>query len=93
MTGSPIVTTKFPNMAAIGDLNGDGVADVAVSNPDGDKITVFTMSHNGKVTARAAMSVPGHPKGIAIRDLNGDGKADIVITNNAGDSVTVITGR
>ena len=93
MTGSPIVTARFPNMAAIGDVNGDGVADVAVSNPDGDKITVFTMSRNGKVTARAATSVPGHPKGIVIRDLNGDGKAEIVITNNASDSVTVISGR
>jgi hypothetical protein len=93
MTASPIATAKFPNMAAIGDVNGDGVADVAVSNPDSDKITVFTMSRNGKVAARAAISVPGHPKGIVIRDLNGDGKAEIVTTNNASDSVTVISGR
>ena len=40
----PFVTGKFPNIPAIGDVNGDGVADVAVSSPDGDTITVFTMS-------------------------------------------------
>jgi FG-GAP-like repeat len=93
MVGSPFVTGKFPNIAAIGDVNGDGVADVAVSNPDGDEITVFTMSRKGSVASRVTISVPGHPKGLVIRDLNGDGKAEIVTTNNAGDSVTVIAGK
>jgi hypothetical protein len=93
MAGSPFVTGKFPNMAAIGDVNGDGVADVAVSNPEGDKITVFTMSRNGKVASRAERSVSGHPKGLVIRDLNGDGKAEIVTTNNTSSSVTVIPGK
>ncbi len=93
MAGSPFVTGKFPNIPAIGDVNGDGVADVAVSNPDGDNITVFTMSRSGTVASRAVVSVPGHPKGLVLRDLNGDEKAEIVTTNNASDSVTVISGK
>lgn len=93
MSGSPFVTGKFPNTPAIGDVNGDGVADIAVSNPDGDKITIFRMSRAGSVASRTTMSVKGHPKGLAIRDVNGDGKADIVTTNNAIDRVTVITGK
>ncbi len=93
MAGSPFVTGKFPNIPAIGDLNGDGVADVAVSNPDGDKISIFTMSRKSSVATSATVSVPGHPKGLAIRDLDGDGKAEIVTTNNTGDSVTVISGK
>jgi hypothetical protein len=93
MAGSPFVTGKFPNIPAIGDVNGDGVADVAVSNPDGDKITVFTMRQNGAVASRVEVSVPGHPKGLVLRDLDGDGKAEIVTTNNTSDSVTVISGK
>jgi len=93
MTGSPFVTGTFPNIPAIGDVDGDGVADVAVSNPDGDKITVFRMSRKGAVASRAALSVPGHPKGLVLRDLNGDEKAEIVTTNNSSDSVTVISGK
>jgi FG-GAP-like repeat len=93
MAGSPFVTGRFPNIPAIGDINGDGVGDVAVSNPDGDTITVFTMSGKGGLSSRAAVSVRGHPKGLALRDLNGDGKAEIVTKNNAADSVTVIAGE
>ena len=93
MTGSPLVTPKRPNMVAIGDIHGDGIADVVVSNPDSDTITIFTMSRKGSVAARSTLSVPGHPKGLAIRDLNGDGKADIVVTNSATNTVTVILGK
>jgi len=93
MAGSPFVTGRFPNIPAIGDLNGDGVADVAVSNPDGDKISIFTLRRESLVASSAVVSVPGRPKGLAIRDLDGDGKAEIVTTNNASDRVTVISRK
>ena len=93
MPGSPFVTAKRPNMVAIGDVDGDGVADVVWSNPDGDSITVVKMSRKGSVASRSTLSVPGHPKGLAIRDLNGDGKADIVLTNNAANTVSVTLGK
>lgn len=93
MAGSPFVTGKFPNIPAIGDVNGDGVADVAVSNPDGDYVTLFTMSRTASVMARTTRSVGGHPKGLAVRDVTGDGKAEIVVTNNAQNTVTVLIGK
>ena len=93
MAGSPFFTGKRPNMVAIGDLNGDGVGDVVVSNPDDDTITIFTMSRKGSVAARSTLSIPGHPKGLAIRDLNWDGKADIAVTNSAANTVTVILSK
>ncbi len=91
LAGSPFVTGKFPNLAAIG-VDVDGVADVAVSSPEGGYVTLFTMSRKGSVATRI-LPVPGHPKGLAIQDLNGDGRADIVVTNNAENGVTVIFRR
>jgi len=93
MTGSPFPLDRFPNIVAIGDIDGDGIADALVSSPDGDHITIFTMARNGSVASRKDLPVSGHPKGLAIRDLNNDGKGDIVVTNNSKNRVTVILGK
>jgi hypothetical protein len=72
---------------AVGDLNGDGKADLALVVNDGMSILL----NNGNGTFGAATyyasgiagSSPG--AGIAIGDLNGDKKPDVVITNeNSG---------
>jgi hypothetical protein len=93
MAGSPFATGKIPNLAAIGDVNGDGINDIAVSSPDGNNITLFLMSNKGTVASSSTITVSGHPKGLAIRDLNGDGKADIVVANNSDNTVTVMLSR
>lgn len=90
MAGSPFAMEKHPNMVAIGDLNGDGVGDVVVSNPDSDTVTIFTMNRKGTLAGRSTLSIPGHPKGLAIASLNGHDKASLVVTNNAANAVTVI---
>lgn len=93
MAGSPFATGKVPNRLAIGDVNGDGIADVAVTNPDSNNITLFLMSNKNSVASSSAIAVGKKPKGIAIRDLNGDGKADIVIANNGDNTLTVMLSK
>jgi hypothetical protein len=93
MPGSPFSTDKFPNLAAIGDIDGNGVADIAISIPDSDRITIFSMARNGTVMSRRNVAVHGHPKGLVIQDFDGDGKGDIAVTNNSDRAVTIIFGK
>ena len=93
MTGSPFVTGRIPNRVAIGDVNGDGVGDIAVSSPDGNNITLFLMSGKSGIASSSTIAVGGKPKGRAIRDVNGDGKADIVTTNNGDNTITVMVTK
>ncbi|MGH9873508.1 MAG: FG-GAP repeat domain-containing protein [Pyrinomonadaceae bacterium] len=93
LAGSPLATGKTPNRVAIGDVNGDGVNDIAVSSPDDNNITVFLMSSRGTVASSSTIAVGGKPKGLAIRDLNGDGKADVVTTNNGDNTVTIVLSK
>jgi FG-GAP-like repeat len=93
MRGSPFPTDRFPNIAAIGDIDGDGVGDILLSHPDGDHVTIFSMSRNGTLASRKDLAMHGHPKGLAIYDFDGDGLGDTVIANNSENTVTVLFGR
>jgi len=93
IAGSPFPAGKIPNHVAIGDVNGDGVADIAVSDNDSNTITLFLMSKKGNISTSSMIMVGNHPKGVAIADLNGDGKCEIVVCNNLDNDITIITGK
>jgi hypothetical protein len=93
MAGSPFATGRIPNRLAVGDVNGDGVADVAVTNTEGNSVSLFLMSRRGGVASSSTIPVGKEPGGIAIHDLNGDRKGDVVVADNGDDNVVVIWGR
>ena len=66
-----------PSTIAIGDLNNDGRADIAVGNSLGGSIDVFLQNSSGGLGAPITYFVPNSFK-IKIVDLNGDGLLDIV---------------
>jgi hypothetical protein len=92
MAGSPFNTGKSPSRVAIGDVNGDGIADIAVANYNNDSITVFIMN---KQTVSLSYNIPvgKKPDGIAIADLSGNGKGDIVVSNGSEKYITVISSK
>jgi hypothetical protein len=92
MPGCPFTTGRSPSRVAIGDLNGDGIADIAVTNYKSNSITVFMMSKTG-VGSSYSLPVGIHPDGLAIADLNGDGKGDIVVGNCGDHYITLITSK
>ena len=69
---------------AMGDLDGDGDADLAVANRVDDDASVLL--NNGDGTFAPAVSVPAgeDPHGIALGDVDGDGNLDMVFANTAG---------
>jgi hypothetical protein len=88
MKGSPFAAGKSPSRIAIGDINGDGINDIAVTNYNSESITLFYMSRNG-VAESSTIPSGGHPDGIAIHDLNRDGRNDIAVSNFDDNAVVV----
>jgi hypothetical protein len=92
MPGSPFTTGRSPSRVAIGDVTGDGIADIAVTNYNSNSITVFIMGKNG-VASSYTIPIGAKPDGLAIADLNGDGKADIVAANSGDNYVTLLLSK
>jgi hypothetical protein len=68
-----------PTTFAVGDLNGDGVPDLAISNYGDPSIAIFVGTGNG--TFLAGPVFPGvWAMSLAIADLDGDGAPDLIGT-------------
>jgi hypothetical protein len=92
IAGSPFPAGDGPSRIAIGDVDGDGTCDVAVSNYLGAGVTVL---HGGSGSFGRPSKIPvgNHPQGIALGDLNNDGKADIVVTNSDDNNISILIAR
>ena len=89
LKGSPFKTGKSPGRIAIGDINGDGVNDIVVTNYNDKSVSIFYMDRKG-VFASNVLSVGSHPDGVAVYDLNKDGKSDIVVSNYDDNNIIVL---
>ncbi len=85
-----------PTSIVAADLNGDGMADLALGNSVGTKVTVLIGGNLGRFSQPYEFDLGkfrGTPKtgGIAVADLNNDGLLDIIATGkNSADVRTLL---
>jgi hypothetical protein len=94
----PILThpSSFSETAAVGDFNGDGNLDVALTEASGDSSQVTVLLGHGDGTFGDPVAYATHGgntsiRGVVAADLNGDGALDLAVTGVAG--VDVLPGR
>jgi len=87
-----------PSAVAVGDFDGDGTLDLAVtmtygfSNITPGYVTVLLGNGSGGFGAPANFAVGGTPASVATGDFNGDGKLDLAVANSLVGTLSVLLG-
>ncbi|MDO9399544.1 MAG: FG-GAP-like repeat-containing protein, partial [bacterium] len=74
----------------MGDVNGDGKNDLAVTNGDNKTVSVLINNGNGTFATKVDYGTGTFPMSVAIGDVNGDGKNDLAVANNNPSNVAVL---
>jgi hypothetical protein len=93
--GSPIAVGPNPTALAVGQLNGDSIPDLAVTNASSKYLTLLLGDGTARFTEAPSSPVAlggENPTSIVLADLNGDGDEEIATANNATSDVSVLAG-
>jgi len=90
--GPPLTFYGFQSMA-VGDFNGDGKPDLAVTNSGANGVNVFLNDGGGLSAVSAIPATSNSPSSIAAADFNGDGKLDLAVANSGSNNVTILLGN
>ena len=85
--------THEPFSAFCADLDGDGDRDLAVSDREGDLVSIYKNSGNGCLESRADYTAGDSPHQIFLSDLDADGDSDIAVANYIGRNMAILKNQ
>lgn len=79
--GTEHLVGSSPRSVAIGDVNGDGQADIITTNYSSNNISILPGNGDGTFGVKTDVAVGSYPDSVALGDLDSDGDLDIVTGN------------
>jgi hypothetical protein len=88
---SPLATGQAPTAVAIADFNGDGIPDIAVTDPQTDSVSVYLGLGQGLFATAFELPVGTNPTAILAASLSGATLPDVAITNDPSGTPGQVT--
>ena len=85
-----VIVGLAPSYLDVGDITGDGVADLLVVNETSNNVSVLANNGAGVFSPLATIPVGAKPYSIHLGHLNGDNLLDFVVANRDSNSVSVV---
>jgi len=92
IAGPAIVVGAGPRGLAGGDLNGDGLEDVAVALADVDRVQLLLGTGDGGLALGEAYAVGVAPQAVVIGEFDGAAGLDVVTLDALGATISVLRG-
>ena len=81
-----------PTSLAVGDFNGDGKLDLAVTNFGSGSVSILLGNDAGGFSSASNYSIGSRPTALAVGDFNGDGKLDLATANIGSINISILSG-
>lgn len=88
-----MATGPTPSAVAVGDFNGDGKLDLAVTMEGNNRVYIYSGNGLGTFSFAISYVVGAQPVAIVATDLNHDGKLDLAVTNRQDSTVSILLGN
>jgi hypothetical protein len=85
-------TGSGPSSVAVGDFNGDGKPDLAVTNASSANVSILLGTGTGSFGTKTNFGTGSFPASVAVGDFNGDGKLDLAVANASSNTVSILRG-
>jgi hypothetical protein len=88
--GSPVAVGSGPSGATVGDFNGDGRLDLAVSNFVGQSVSVLLRQPGAGFALEGGAITLGAATAVAAGDFNTDGRLDLAVTRSDTNQLVLL---